>query len=160
MTEDSVFAGFADVVWALSFCVPQVKAPTRLRNRLRERVAIFCAEREAAFHLVSRPADLIPSATLTPPGKRRRRGAPLGRFFLDRRERKAAFFCWYLAPGVSYRLRFTAGRRVFLGPGFTADLTGDGEIPIAPLPRGAEKMTSVALVEVTSGKAVLRGALA
>ena len=160
MTEDAVFAGFADVVWALALCVPRVEAPARLRNRLRERVTVFCAEREAAFHLVSRPADLVPSATLTPPGRRRRRGAPLGRLFLDRRERRAAFFCWYLAPGVRYRLRFMAGRRIFRGPVFTADPTGDGEIPVVPLARGAEKITSVALVEVTSGKAVLRGALA
>lgn len=159
MTDD-VFAAFADVAAALALAVPSVPAPARLRARLDARLAEFRAEREAAFHLVSRPADLVPSTVLAPPGARRRDGAPLGRFFLDRRERRAAFFCWYLAPGVQYRLRFTAGRRRFSGPGFTSDLTGDGEMPVISLPRGAEKMSSVALVEEASGKTILRAAVA
>jgi hypothetical protein len=157
---DDVFAAFADVAGALALAVPAMPAPARLKARLDARLEEFRAEREAAFHLVSRPADLVPSATLTPTGRKRGRGAPLGRFFLDRRERRAAFFCWYLAPGVRYRLRFTAGRRTFSGPGFTSDLTGDGELPVVPLPRGAEKMSSVTLVEETSGKTVLRAAVA
>jgi len=157
---DDVFAAFADVAGALALAVPAVPAPARLKRRLDARLAEFRAGREAAFHLVSRPADLVPSTVLTPPRRRRSGGAPLGRFFLDRRERRAAFFCWYLAPGIRYRLRFTAGRRTFSGPGFTSDLTGDGELPVVPLPRGAEKLSSVALVEEKSGKTVLRGAVA
>ncbi|MGA7992488.1 MAG: hypothetical protein WCC53_13705 [Thermoanaerobaculia bacterium] len=161
MTED-VFAAFADVVGALALAVPAMRAPARLKFRLDARLAEFRAEREAAFHLVSRPADLVPSAILAPPGRKRGHAtpSPLGRFFLDRRERRAAFFCWYLAPGVRYRLRFTAGRRTFSGPGFTADFTGDGELPVVPLPRGAEKMSTVALVEAATGRTVLRAAVA
>jgi hypothetical protein len=159
LTED-VFTRFDDVVGALALAVPAIPAPASLKRRLEARLAEFRAEREAAFHLVSRPADLAPSAVLTPPGRKRGRGAPLGRFFLDRRERRAAFFCWYLAPGVGYRLRFTAGRRTFSGPSFTADLTGDGELPVVSLPRGAERMSTVTLVEEASGKTVLRAAVA
>lgn len=158
MTDD-VFAAFPDVAGALALAVARVPAPARLRVRLDARLEEFRAEREAAFHLVSRPADLVSSTILAPPGRMRGRGAPLGRFFLDRRERRAAFFCWYLAPGIRYHLRFTAGRRTFSGPGFTSDLTGDGELPVVPLPRGAEKLSSVALVEETSGKTVLRAAV-
>jgi hypothetical protein len=159
LTED-VFAGFDDVVGALALAAPAIPAPARLKLRLEARLAEFRAGREAAFHLVSRPADLAPSAVLTPPGRRRGRGAPLGRFFLDRRERRAAFFCWYLGPGVRYRLRFAVGRRTFSGPAFTADPTGDGELPVVLLPRGAGKMSAVALVEEASGKTVLRAAVA
>jgi hypothetical protein len=157
---DDVFAGFADVAGALALAVHAVPAPARLRVRLGARLAEFRAQREAAFHLVSRPADLVPSAILTPPGRTRGRGAPLGRFFLDRREKRAAFFCWYLAPGVRYRLQFTAGRRTFSGPALTADLTGDGELPVIRLPKGAQKMSVVALVEEASGKTALRAAVA
>jgi hypothetical protein len=159
LTED-VFAAFADVVGALALAVPILPAPARLRERLHARLEEFGAEREAAFHLVSRPADLVLSAVLRPPGRRRGRGAPLGRFFLDRREKRAALFCWYLAPGVRYHLRFATGHRTFSGPGFTADLTGDGELPVVTFPRSAATMSSVALVEESTGKTVLRAALA
>lgn len=151
---------FPDVVAALALALPPIAPPTRLKKRLDSRLSAFAREREASFHLLSRPADRLRDRLLCgSKGRRRSKGQPLARVVVSACGREAALFCWYLPPREGFTLVFerTDGT-VVPGTRFDTDGSGDGEVPFLTLPPGPP-LTSVVLRRVASGETVLAAKL-
>ena len=154
------FDTFPDVVAALAEAIAPVPLPARLKLRLDARVGEFVREREASFHLLSRPADRVRDRLLSAPEERRKaKGRPMARVVVSACGREAAFFCWYLPPCERFALAFERadGTPVPCGT-IVTDGAGDGEIPYFTLPTGPP-LSSVALRRVSSGATVLAARL-
>lgn len=153
------FAAFPDVLAALATAVSPVAPPARLKERLDARLASFAREREASFHLLSRPADLLRDRVCRPGRRARERRRPLGRVVVSSDGREAAFFCWYLLPRERFDLVFErADGTLFPCAGLETDSAGDGELPYLPLPPGPP-LAAVALRCAASGETVLTARL-
>jgi len=151
---------YPDVVAALATALPAKAPPARLKARLDARIVEFTREREASFHLLSRPADRVRARLLVPPDARRGgRGRPLGRVVLSACGREAAFFCWYLPANecFSLALRRADGSAEAVAA-FESDGSGDGEIPFLRLPAGAAPV-AVELRREATGEVALAARL-
>jgi hypothetical protein len=153
------FASFPDVLQALATAVPPVAPPARLKERLDARLAEFTREREASFHLLSRPADLLRDRVCRSERRGPERRRPLGRVVVSADGREAAFFCWYLPPRKRFDLVFERGDgTLFPCACIETDSAGDGELPYLALPPGSP-LAGVALRCADSGETVLAARL-
>ena len=149
------FASFPDVLEALATAVSPVAPPPRLKERLDARIAAFAREREASFHLLSRPADLLKDRVCRSGERGHERRRPLGRVVVSSDGREAAFFCWYLPPRQRFELvvERADGTRSACAA-LETDAAGDGEVPYLALPAGPP-LAAVSLRCAASGETVL-----
>lgn len=151
---------FPDVVAALAAALPAKAVPPALKDRLDARLREFTRDREASFHLLSRPADRVRERLLAPPASRRGgRGRPLGRFVVSACGREAAFFCWYLPAHELFSLAVRrADGSAEAVASFRSDGAGDGELPYLRLPAGPP-LAAVELRREATGEVALAARL-
>lgn len=159
VSEDPL-SRYPDVVAALAAALPAREAPPSLKARLDARLLAFAREREASFHLLSRPADRVRERLLAPPGPRRGgRGRPLGRIVVSECGREAAFFCWYLPVHERFALvLLRADGSAVSASTLESDGAGDGELPYFPIPPGP-RLVGVELRREATGEVALAGRL-